>query len=526
MIDPTDVSLPLWLEKERIVNERGTTIKLDGNHFFLFEPYSDLSQEQVYVKAAQLGLTTMMILKVFRFADKLNLHTIYTLPSDSDVSELVPTKVNPIVESNQVIKESIDTSVDRVDLRKIGNAYVYFKGTRSKTAPIMTTADLLVMDEKDRSDQNVLQQYHSRVTGADSKFRGVWELSNPSTTDSGVDITWKRSTQKKWYIHCPHCDHWQSLSWDLNVDEVNERFVCAKCKKELSPEDRRLGEWVAAWPQRKVSGYQMNQMMAPWLTAHDLIEQKRKMGLEHFTNFVLGEPYSLSDIVINKSLILDNWTDKYKPEKEHDWFLGVDVGREKHFVLGDEKAVRYVGKFTEWDTLDKIIERYDPWMVIDALPETTMSAKYVRKNPRASMCYFKREIKEVEPLKWGKKGNVAVVFADTNRILDDLIDELFHGKLLYACEKDASFEEYLSHWVTLRRVKETDASGIDRYFWESQNKQDHYVLSSVYYKIARSQKGAAQAFLDREHRKPAEVIEHTTEGFVMNIPGYIEDQQQ
>ena len=68
-----------WLLKENIKNEKGERIEFD-NHPFLFDIYKDQSQYLTVMKAAQIGMSTVAILKNHNDARNQKIDIIYSLP--------------------------------------------------------------------------------------------------------------------------------------------------------------------------------------------------------------------------------------------------------------------------------------------------------------------------------------------------------------------------------------------------------------------------------------------------------------
>ena len=58
------VSPLVWVYVNKILSERGIPLSFK-RHKYLLEPFSDLSNKQVYLKSAQMGVSVMMILKTF-----------------------------------------------------------------------------------------------------------------------------------------------------------------------------------------------------------------------------------------------------------------------------------------------------------------------------------------------------------------------------------------------------------------------------------------------------------------------------
>jgi len=120
--------------------------------------------------------------------------------------------------------------------------------------------------------------------------RGNGFFSNPSRPNIGVDVYWQRSDKKQWHVKCSHCGEWQPLDYWENVCQERKCYICRKCKGIIDDDARLNGEWVAEYPGRDWSGYHISQLIAPWITAAEIIEQEQTKSQEYFYNFVLGLP--------------------------------------------------------------------------------------------------------------------------------------------------------------------------------------------------------------------------------------------
>src|SRR5699024_4352932 len=135
---------------------------------------------------------------------------IYTLPTDRDSEKFAKSKTDLILNNNPDIKNTIiDDTLALKSFRTIDGDNIGFwfnNGTYGQSAAIMQTADILIKDEFDRSNQSVLNQYKSCITVSD--YGAEWEFSNPSLRHMGVDGTWQLSDQKHYFYKCPSCNHW------------------------------------------------------------------------------------------------------------------------------------------------------------------------------------------------------------------------------------------------------------------------------------------------------------------------------
>jgi len=507
-----ELSPALWMRKNRFINEKGDVLTFK-NHLFLFDIYKDMSQLQAIKKCAQIGASVMMNLKSFYMAKYMRLTTIYTMPSDSDVFEFVRTKSDKIFQSNPQLRKEL--VIDNVSLKQIGDRFIYFKGTRSKTAPLSTTSDVLIHDEIDRSDLFIIEQYKSRILA--SKFKAIWQLSNPSTIGVGVDVPWRESDQKEWFVKCGGCKNEQYLVWEENVDEIRRIYVCKFCNKELTPKERRLGHWKATKPGAEISGYHISQMMAPWMTAAELVKEKEKRGLAYFYNFILGEPYHVGTVADFRQMLTDSYT--ANPLDKEPFIMGIDIGIEKHYVLGSKKGIFKIGKVRTRQELESIIDKYNPWIAMDAGPERTWAEEFKQKYPKCFLVFYRADkpkapIVQFGGMKGGKedKKNWGYVWADRNRAIDKVINEYMIGNILMYLSRE-DLEAFIKHWETLRRIEEITGLGTKRYKWESTTGEDHWAHATVYYWIIR-QMASDTKFVSDKKISP-NMVERTATGFRM-----------
>lgn len=502
----------IWLDKEGIVNERNEPLTF-VNHLFLMHMYNDMSPRQAIKKCAQVGASVMMNLKAYRAAQEWGYNVIYTMPSDSDIYEFVPTKTDKIYNANESIRKTITRDTTSIKGVRSG-AFIFFKGTRSKSAPISTTADLIINDEVDRSDLSIVEQYESRVVT--SKYKGIWKLSNPSVANAGVDVEWKLSDQKEWFIECAGCNEWQPLTWEDNVDEQKGVYICKFCNKTLTNRERRIGEWVPTAPKSEgISGYHISQMMAPWVTAKELIKQRDEKGVDYFNNFVLGEPSELGEGEDIRQMVMDSWTDDDRVKEP--FCLGVDVGRVKHYVLGDANGkIVKTGIFYTREELEGLIRTYNPITVMDAGPERTWADEFRKKYPRFYMCFYKPDKDKKQMIKWfgRKKADMkefGIVHADRNRVIDRVVWEMSQGNFKFSLSREA-LEKYIQHWENIHRIVEETRIGTKRYVWtfSTTKRVDHWVHATVYYYIALNRTKEVSYVPEKKQEK--NVVEMTDQG--------------
>lgn len=491
-----DFSILAWVLGNKVKSEKGEELSFN-DRLFLLDILTDWSKEQVWKKCSQVGGSVIYNVKCFFALLKLGWGIIYTMPTDGDVEKFVKTKTNPLLQTNPSLFRGIDS--DSIYLKQINKRPLFFKGTISKTAAISDTADLLVHDEVSRSDQQVIETYKSRTKA--SKIKARWMFSNPTTEKDVLDERWKKSDQKEWHITCPNaeCALEQTLTWPDSIDQERQCFQCKDCKGVIGNDDRRKGRWIdqdgRVWdgvlnPKYRISGWHTSHLIAPWIEAPEIIEDSEG-DLEYFFNFVLGEPYNPGDLSVSRTTILDLWTPRELVKPGSRYYLGVDVGNIKHYVLGTAEGIVKVGKFTKWQDLDDMMLMYKPVLCVDAMPDNTMSRYYVDTYEQAYMSFFQDNTNNPQViLWWGEGDKKGIVYSNRNRILDQLINDMLNAKFLISVPSDKDLKEYVKHWETLRRVKVVNTRGIESYEWDSTTGVDHYCFATLYYRLAVQTMGA------------------------------------
>jgi len=477
--DVKEYSILHWLFSNGVTSEKGEPLDFK-DHAFLLDILTDWSKNIACKACAQVGKSITFNYKALFACAKFRWNIIYTMPTDESIREFVGTKTNRILSSNPQVFKGIQT--DNIERKDMGGRSIFFKGTESKSAPISTSADLLIHDEASRSNQEALNTYKSRTK--DSAYKGRWLFSNPTTERDVLDLEWQKSDMKEWHITCPSCKDEHYLTYPDSFDKEKKIYICKACKEPISDDVRRKGRWInqdgEVWegllnPKYDVSGWHLSHLIATKITAREVLEDSEG-DQEYFYNFVLGEPYNPGDLTVSRTTILDLWTPK--DLITGNWFLGVDVGNVKHFVLGSELGITKVGKFTEWSVLDDMMKFYKPKLVIDALPDSTMSKYFVKTYRNALMSYFQDNNNNPQTIVWYGEGERAgIVYSNRNRVLDSMIVDMTEAKFLIGVPSNKEFIEYIKHFETLRRVKNTNAKGIEFYEWTSNTGTDHFCFT-------------------------------------------------
>jgi hypothetical protein len=470
-----------WVLEHNMVNENGSPFEFT-DHSFMVEPYLDNSPRQVALKCAQIGWSTLAILREFHLARYAGANIIHTFPSRNMSKDFVVPKVDPLIGRNPVLRKMI--GVDSVALKQVGDRYVYYRGSFEQTEAISISAHILINDEFDRSNQGVLKTYRSRLDDArreSPELGWEWAFSNPSIPGYGVDAIWQKSDQKHWFVKCRHCSHDWYLIFPDNVDFENERRMCAKCKEPFTREDITDGRWVNKYKDRDISGYWVSQMFVPWISMSSVIE-KSKEDQDIFHNFVLGLPFVSKDTSVTRESIVNCLSPGYNPMTNV--AIGVDNGVRKHYVIGNRYGIFKVGVTENWEEIERMRNHYGAVMVIDAMPYPNTPQKLTDKYPgRVYTHYYQSDKKSLDIIRWEE----GVVKSDRTKIIDSVVAEI-NAKDITFNMTERALEDYINHWKNLYRIIKETPQGIKKPSWETREaRADHFAHAHIYWRIALEQ---------------------------------------
>ena len=492
-----------WIDYHHIKNEKGDAMDWH-KHQFLIDIYNDQSDNLVVMKPAQVGLSTLEILKNIRDAEMRKMDIIYTLPTEGDVQQFVGGKVNRII-ANSSHLGALTADKDSIEQKQIGSSMIYFRGTWTKKSAIMITADRLVHDEKDTSKQDVIADYQARLQH--SKFKQTHVFSHPSVPNSGVDMEWQISDQKEWFVTCPHCKQVQILTWNtedprkMSIDLAIKEFICKKCCGILDWHARAKGAWRAkkGTEDAKWSGYHISLLMAPWITAAEIIAKyfeimAGKQTMDFFYNKILGLPYAGSGNAVTEATIKGAVTVERNLYPGR-MVIGVDTGINLRYVYGNKQGLLGYGQMKDYmpdgvnklainQTLEYFLKTFpDSIMIVDQGGDIIGSRKLREKYPgRVYLCHYARDRKTMQLIRWGDKDEYGNVLVDRNRMIQLVIDEYRDKRIKLFRGRPEDWHEYWLHWSHIYRVKEDDNLGVPRYVWMRSDRDD-WVHATVYWRV-------------------------------------------
>lgn len=502
-----------WILFNEMVNENQHRMEFK-DHRFMLDIYADDHPDIVCRKSAQVGYTVLAILKCLWILKYQNLNVIYVLPTQNLVKDFVIPKVNPLIYSNPAIKDSMES--DRENLKSINKRFLYFNGAASEREAISKSADVLVLDEFDRMpDMSIVNTYDSRLQYSKNPKR--WRFSNPSQVGFGVDALYNDSDQMHWMMTCSQCNHTSFIDFEIDdewkshyVNKEKRIYACGGCHEELSDRDRRNGEWIAKYPDRKRRGYWINQMMAPWVTAERILEQYEESGIDFFYNFVLGKAYTPSDMIVDRAAILRATSPSNIAKRQV--VIGVDQDASgQYFVALTLDGVFDHGYVDSWDKIEHMKLMYNAVVVCDPNPYGATPKQMAHKYSDWYLCYFK-ESKTLEVTKWDKQ----IVYADRTKVIDIVANEIINGKLLFRQRPSEMEDTMIKHWANLYRTTvEKDDGRVQSTWLKKEGKQSDYPFALTYARIGLSRVLGGESTLVEPSANKSTIVGDTSLGNII-----------
>lgn len=495
----------LWVLKHKIKNEVGTPISFDKRPW-LWDIYNDLSPNQAFLKPPQIGATVMNTLKSLWVAKKLNRQIIYTLPTQGDVQDMVGGSFNRIIAQNPILMEWVKDH-DTVEQKSVGGSMIFYRGTFTQKQAMMVPSGLNIHDEVDASDAQVITQYETRLQAQDDGgWR--WYFSHPSLAGHGVDVYWKQSDMKEWYVTCSECNNEQTLTWPDNIDIERHTYICKHCKVELHDDDRIYhGRWKnkdgVVWTGKIEGGYQfsgwhVSQLMLHNKSAKDIINAYNDplKDRQYFYNYVLGLPYVSSDDRIEPSVVLRNCVDVIN-EQEGRTIIGADTGHGIHYVMMNKDGVFYydhaheiTATKTPYDVIRGHLQKFPRSIAVFDQGGDLIGVRQLQQEypGRVYLCFYNKDKKSIDMVEWGKDDEYWKVRVDRNRMMTLVVEQLRDIGRIRLNGTPEEWKEFADMFGNMYREKiiGKDQKGKDdrtlygsEYVWK-RNGPDHFCHALLY----------------------------------------------
>ena len=496
-------------------------IRLDGlpfsfkGHEYLREIYADTSPHIVLSKAAQVGGTSWALLKMFR-AGMNGLNVAYFFPTKTDVQDFSRTRVATLLADNPCLGRLV-TDTDSVDLKRLGDAFLYFRGMQSVIGMKSFQADLIILDELDETEPQHKKLAIERLSHSD--YKRIIELSNPSLPEYGIDEVFQKSDQRHWYMKCPGCQTWTSLEREFPIklgQEVkiilprkNGTFyrACPKCQHEL---DVDQGEWVPDDKDRPIHGYRISQLFSSKVDPGEILQEYQTTQYpERFYNLKIGIPWADIERRLDLTSVLSLCGQTPMLEKcDQNCIMGVDVGKFHHVVilrpdLEDENKYHlvYLDDHATFDTLDALMARFKvEQCVIDSQPEAFAASQFAERHTNAVfLCRFLET--QVSGADWNRNDHMVRI---NRTVALDASRAAIRDKQVVLPRQVPLVETFARHMTADAKILDEDEkTGVQEYRYTRTGDNDFSMAFTYAWLAVADQTGprAWGAFFRRETRR-------------------------
>lgn len=511
-----------WIQKHTRMNGAPFSF-LD--HEFQLPILRDTAKTSIIVKCAQVGLSEL----AYRWAAAAccvhdDFTVIYTFPSATDAEMNNRTRINPMIAESPMLNSMINPEMNNSSIKQFGrNSFLFFKGTKSDTAGLSTPANAVINDEYDKSDQENVTVYVSRLQHKPHKLRKIF--STPTVDKYGVSKEAETANRMRQLVRCEHCfhvflpDYYSHVvvpGWDAPLEEIvktnlhmtnwrDAYLACPKCGKDPNLHHSRM-EFVCenSSEQHDANAWYVTPFSAPNIISIPYIVNRSTQfkKLSEFKNQVLGlTSEEKNESITRTDIELAQSHGDLNSSEFH--MMGCDMGQICHITIGrlatdgtllvvHRETVHYM--LFEERTAKLAIEYRVIITVADSQPYTELITRLsrVRRNFWGAMFVSTKSpvtytlVEQDEELAEGKQA-LNLVKINRTVALDEVLAIIKDGML--AVKSSDQNETFIEHMTSMKRVQKYTNDGELIYMWEKTDGEDHYHMSLMYLHLAICMRG-------------------------------------
>jgi len=339
---------------------------------------TDLKTKTVVVKKpVRIGYTKLLNAFQAYFIDQQPSVILHYQPNDDEARGYAEDEFEPMIRDNHTLARLIDTPNIRGRIKKektvkklYPGGYIEFLGAESDRNMNRRTARVVIGDEIDTWKKEagkagdtittMLRRtsdfvYRKNIIGG-KPIGGEYDpLKEIDESISVVDYWYKKGDQRKRYLPCPECNHYQlfefeDLVWKKDKDEngatiehypETAHFNCAECNFEIYDHHKRgmdkKGKWIAAKPFTGIASFDFWAILSysPNVTWVDIVREfieakNNRLKLKAFTGEVLARTWEEDFEKIE--IIQDDRLEDYEAEIPNGVLvlsLGADIQKDR-----------------------------------------------------------------------------------------------------------------------------------------------------------------------------------------------------
>lgn len=262
-----------------------------AEHKYMLPMYLDMSKEIALMKAAQMGATIWMLLRLIWFTLNNSAKACLFFPTQDGVSKLSKDRLSPLIYSNAALQRAVKDT-DTIGYKKIGEkSSLYLQHMGGEATKDSTPFDMICFDEVRLLNPADIDQARERVSH--SNFKYVMQVSTAGYPGTDIHKVFLKGTQNYWHVKCNCPDGFiPSENWPdcIAVSGREVYLICPRCRKRI--DDAQLGQFVAHNPGAEYPSYHISQFISKFITVKEIWDAwQRTQNIKEFYNAKLGKPY-------------------------------------------------------------------------------------------------------------------------------------------------------------------------------------------------------------------------------------------
>lgn len=288
----------------------------------IMDAINDPEVEEITVMtSSQVGKSELVINIIMYFIDKEPCPILLLCPTLDFAENYSRKRIAPALRDCKSIAGKIAESKSRDSAntllyKEFPGGNITLAGSNSPASLSSHPIRLFIVEELDRTETT---SEGDSVALGEKRTNNYYnrkkiKVSTPTLKNlSKIAKSYARSSQEKYHIPCPLCNHFQTLKFaqvlfkdaEGNLVPKIAKYRCEKCSQDWSESQRyeaiKKGKWIASNPEnKKHRGFgKLNELYSLWRTLEqivtDFLEKKdNPETLQVFVNTTLGEEFEIT----------------------------------------------------------------------------------------------------------------------------------------------------------------------------------------------------------------------------------------
>lgn len=330
----------------------------------------------------------------------------------------------------------------------------------------------------------------NKINGSDFLFKGLWNNEQSIKSIEGIDIAWVEEAQTVSKASL------EVLTPTIRKDGSRIIYTYNRLL-ENDPVHERLV--IEGRPNTLI--IKINYDVADkygWLpdVVKNEIEDDKLRRPTLYRQKWLGEPFINPNDLIKEEYLVKCLSPEVNLQNGR-VIIGVDTGHDIYYTLQNKQGVFYHGycpsveenptpDYDPYNELEKrLVEFKNSILISDQGGDLIGIRKLQAKYPgRVFLCWFTKESKNKELIRWGENEEHGKVLVDRNRIIQLIVDQIKEQRIAFNGTRE-DWQPFFEHAKNIYRVKEIQGKDENdpqygwRWVWKRKG-PDHWFMSMLY----------------------------------------------